>query len=93
VVELLHPSVEVATVWVVLQDVIFADEGEVSAGAVMAAPAEDDLAAPCRAGEDPLTEFSSKLQLNLYLRLNFFFLRGILNFIKQYGKVLDHVVQ
>jgi hypothetical protein len=67
VVELLHPSVEVATVWVVLQDVIFADEGEVSAGAVMAAPAEDDLAAPCRAGEDPLTR-SNQRRENKYQR-------------------------
>ncbi len=51
----MHSSVEVATVWVVLQDVIFADEAKVPAGAVMAAPVEDDLAAPCRTGEDPLT--------------------------------------
>jgi hypothetical protein len=47
--------------------VIFADEGEVSAGAVMAAPAEDDLAAPCRAGEDPLTR-SNQRRENKYQR-------------------------
>jgi hypothetical protein len=44
--------------------VIFADEGEVSAGAVMAAPAEDDLAAPCRAGEDPLTVRTTNVLLS-----------------------------